>query len=267
MRATLLGSSAAWPIPRPGCDCAQCGEARADPTLRRTRTSTLVEEGGRLLLVDVGPEVLWHFERLGRVAHVDAVVLTHAHPDHVAGLDDLVRGGPPRADGPLPVHVHEAHREALVAMFPRLFARERPPCVFRDWEDGTTLEAGGLTLTGFETGHRAASPTTGVLFSWMEGARTRRLALATDMGDLDPSPPEILRDLDAFVGDGTYLGAGGHGHPGTLRVAAFARAVGARRLAFAHVGHHGLSDLAAQAALAPARLLQDGEALLPLAVG
>jgi hypothetical protein len=43
--------------------------------------------------------------------------------------------------------------------------------------------------------------------------------------------------------------------------------VGARRLAFAHVGHHGLVDLAAQAALAPARLLQDGEALLPLAVG
>jgi phosphoribosyl 1,2-cyclic phosphodiesterase len=217
--------------------------------------------------VDVGPEVLLHFERLGRVPHVDGVILTHGHPDHVAGIDDLVRGGPLRADGPLPVHVHEAHRAALSAAFPRLFSGERAPCAFLDWASGTTLEMGGLTLTGFETGHRAASPTTGVLFSWAEGAVTRRLALATDMGELDPSPREALAHLDAFVGDGTYLGAAGHGHPGTLRVAAFAREVGARRLAFAHVGHHGLADLAAQAALAPARLLQDGEALLPLAVG
>jgi phosphoribosyl 1,2-cyclic phosphate phosphodiesterase len=87
MRVRFLGTSTSYGVPVIGCHCATC--TSPDPRNKRTRASVYIEtdEGARLL-VDSGPEVRMQALREG-VTHVDAVLYTHLHADHTAGVDDL----------------------------------------------------------------------------------------------------------------------------------------------------------------------------------
>src|SRR3712207_472297 len=84
----FLGTGTSTGVPMIGCHCAVCFSS--DPCDRRTRTSVLVSHAGTSVLVDTTPEL-----RVQCLAHrvdcVDAVVYTHAHADHVMGLDDVRR--------------------------------------------------------------------------------------------------------------------------------------------------------------------------------
>src|SRR4051812_3596376 len=88
MKATLtvLGSGTSMGVPTIGCDCAVC--TSADPHDRRTRPSIVVQYGGRNVLIDTTPDFREQAIR-EKIHHVDAVLYTHAHADHVLGLDDL----------------------------------------------------------------------------------------------------------------------------------------------------------------------------------
>jgi phosphoribosyl 1,2-cyclic phosphate phosphodiesterase len=262
VKATLLGTGSAWPIPRPGCHCAQCEEARASPDLVRTRSALYIETGADCILVDCGPDIAFQLERHGGAPRVDAVVITHRHLDHVLGLDDVVHL---RAAGasPLPVHVGEEHREKLAATFSGLLRGPRPRIVFEPWATGVSITRGDVVLEGFETGHRERFATTGVRLDVSVGGAHRRIAYATDMGDVPPSPRASFEGVDLFVGDGTYLGEGGHGHPGTTRVIAMARELGVPRIALTHVGHWQVSEARARAVLGgDVAICRDGDDLL-----
>jgi phosphoribosyl 1,2-cyclic phosphodiesterase len=164
---------------------------------------------------------------------------------------------------PLPVHAPLFHQRRIREIFPHLLREGRERIALRPWEDGTSLAIGGATLVGFETGHRAEFPTIGVLVV----ADGRRVAWATDMGEPPASTTERLAGVDLFVGDATYLGGPGHGHPGTDAVLAFARRIEAKRVALTHVGHVGVPEAEMSARVgADVRLLRDGERL-PVAHG
>lgn len=68
------------------CDCAVC--MSKDPRDERTRSSVLVGSEGRHILIDSGPDLRQQMLR-EKVHHLDAVLLTHEHMDHIAGMDDL----------------------------------------------------------------------------------------------------------------------------------------------------------------------------------
>ena len=85
-RLTFLGTGTSSGIPMIGCDCAVCRSA--DPRDKRLRAAALVEYGGLTILVDAGPDLRWQMLR-ARVRHLDAILLTHNHKDHTAGLDDV----------------------------------------------------------------------------------------------------------------------------------------------------------------------------------
>ena len=86
MRVTVLGCGTSTGVPLIGCDCAVC--TSANPRNRRLRCSVLVETDGRRILIDTGPDL-----RQQALAHairsVDAILYTHAHADHLHGIDEV----------------------------------------------------------------------------------------------------------------------------------------------------------------------------------
>jgi len=85
-RLTVLGSGTSMGVPTVGCSCAVCHSN--DPHDRRTRPSVLIEYDGRVVLIDTTPDFREQAIR-ERIRHIDAVLYTHTHADHILGIDDL----------------------------------------------------------------------------------------------------------------------------------------------------------------------------------
>ena len=88
MKFTFLGTGTSVGVPQIGCRCSVC--TSADPRDKRRRCGAYVRAGDTGFLVDTPPEMREAVIELG-IDRVDAVVLTHAHMDHVAGFDDVRR--------------------------------------------------------------------------------------------------------------------------------------------------------------------------------
>ncbi|MGI4728854.1 MAG: MBL fold metallo-hydrolase [Janthinobacterium lividum] len=86
MRITFLGTGTSQGVPMIACGCAVC--ISDDPRDNRLRSSILVEENGKNVVIDSGPDFRYQMLR-SKVKHLEAVVFTHEHKDHIAGLDDI----------------------------------------------------------------------------------------------------------------------------------------------------------------------------------
>ncbi|MBK9271606.1 MAG: MBL fold metallo-hydrolase [Saprospiraceae bacterium] len=82
----FLGTGTSQGVPVIGCQCVTC--LSTDPQDHRLRTSALVKYGNLHLLIDAGPDLRQQLLK-NKVDRVDAVLITHEHADHTAGLDDL----------------------------------------------------------------------------------------------------------------------------------------------------------------------------------
>lgn len=120
MKATLtvLGSGTSMGVPTIGCDCAVCHSS--DPHDRRTRPSVMIEYDGKVVLIDTTPDFYAQAIR-EQIKHVDAVLYTHTHADHILGIDDLrplsFRHKPNR----LPLYAKPDAAEYLRTMFRYIF--------------------------------------------------------------------------------------------------------------------------------------------------
>lgn len=88
MKIRFLGTGTSVGVPAIGCRCAVC--LSSDPRNRRTRSSIAVEYDGMRLVIDTGPDFRQQMLDAG-IDHLDAVLYTHSHADHVFGFDDLRR--------------------------------------------------------------------------------------------------------------------------------------------------------------------------------
>jgi phosphoribosyl 1,2-cyclic phosphate phosphodiesterase len=178
-----------------GCACDVC--TSADPHDHRTRPSVVIRYGDTQVLVDTTPEL--RLQAIGNHIHrIDAVVFTHAHADHIMGLDDVrrfnyVRGGPldvwadARTHQTLQTCFHYAFREPhpeQKVFRPHLVRREiRHPQSFHigdvAWQPIRLLH-GDLPVLGFRVG---------------------RLAYCTDVSAIPPESYRFLEDLDVLVLD------------------------------------------------------------------
>ena len=88
MKLTFLGTGTSHGVPMIGCDCPVC--TSTDPRNVRTRSSAIIEIDGISVLIDTSPEFRLQVLR-ENVRQIDAILYTHAHADHVFGLDDIRR--------------------------------------------------------------------------------------------------------------------------------------------------------------------------------
>ena len=89
MKITILGTGDTVGTPRVGCDCPVCTGAVKEGK-SRLRTSFLVENEGKSVLIDTSPDLKEQLIRAG-APHIDAVLWTHAHYDHIAGFNEFYR--------------------------------------------------------------------------------------------------------------------------------------------------------------------------------
>lgn len=86
MKITFLGTGTSQGVPVIACGCEVCtSESALD---KRLRVSVLIEIDGKTLVIDAGPDFRYQMLR-SNVKHLDGILITHEHKDHIAGLDDV----------------------------------------------------------------------------------------------------------------------------------------------------------------------------------
>ena len=131
MKLTFLGTGTSHGVPVIACDCAVCKSK--DPHDKRTRSAAYIETSdGHYILIDIGPD--FRFQALREdIRKIDSVLLTHAHADHMYGLDDLrnfscimsKKPDNPQNEKyirpPIPVYTNGTAAQFLKTCFPYLF--------------------------------------------------------------------------------------------------------------------------------------------------
>ena len=243
MRVTLLGTGTSFGVLQIGCRCPTC--TSPDPRDRRTRTAALIETRGKRFLIDTPPELRLQLVAAG-VDHVDTVLFTHGHADHVHGIDDL-RALSVRVGAALPAYGSRATITELIGKFPYIFdptivvpvGTSKPELKAHVLEPGTTTAIAGAPVLALALPHGDQQ---------VFGYRIGPLAYLTDVKVIPDRVIEALKDLDVLVLSAVLS----RPHPLHLSIPeaiAAAQRVGARRTFFTHLTHENTH--AALAAMLP----------------
>lgn len=127
MKITFLGTGTSQGVPVIGCTCETCRSL--DYRDKRLRTSVHIDTGGQSLVIDTGPDFRQQMLRED-VRHLDAVIFTHGHKDHTAGLDD-VRAYNFLQGMDMPVYGHEQVLSQLTREYAYAFEPHRYPGIPR----------------------------------------------------------------------------------------------------------------------------------------
>lgn len=125
MKVTILGSGTSQGVPLITCQCKVCSSN--DPRDNRLRCSILIEHRDQTIVIDTGPDFRQQMLR-AKVKKLDAVVFTHSHKDHIAGMDDI-RAFNYSQKRDMDVYASQDVEEALKREFFYVFMTEKYPGV------------------------------------------------------------------------------------------------------------------------------------------
>lgn len=123
MEIIFLGTGTSTGVPEIGCQCEVC--TSLDPRDQRLRASIAIEIEGKRLLIDCGPDFRWQMIT-HHLYHLDGVLLTHEHYDHVGGLDDLRPFG---REKKVDIYAESIVAEAIQTRLPYVFQDHKYPGV------------------------------------------------------------------------------------------------------------------------------------------
>ena len=125
MKVTFLGTGTSQGVPVIGCKCAVC--ISADEKDNRLRSSVMIEDNNHRVVIDTGPDFRQQMLRLD-IDSLDAIVYTHEHKDHLAGIDD-VRAFNFVQKKKMDLYATIRVQEAILREIPYAFTEEKYPGV------------------------------------------------------------------------------------------------------------------------------------------
>ena len=198
MRVTILGCGASGGVPLIGCDCAVC--ASDNPKNKRTRVSILIEVNGLRILVDTPPDIRMQALR-HNIQSVDAIIYTHAHADHVHGIDD-VRSFNFHKNAAIPVFADAQTLAELQERFAYVFMPPKPeygwfrPALIPHKIEVSTNQPftimDKVRVVPFEQIH-GSSQTTGI--------KIDDFAYSTDVNNLSDKSLQIIENVKLWIVD------------------------------------------------------------------
>lgn len=190
MKITFLGTGTSTGVPVVRCHCETCESA--DPRDKRLRCSALVETEGKCLLIDCGPDLRAQLLN-NHIEHIDALLITHSHYDHVGGIDDM-RPFCHRSKYPFPTFCQADVARDLRARVPYCFREHLYPGVptfnLHDIEAGVPFKAADIKVMPLRVWH-AKLP--------ILGFRIGKLAYITDAKTIPDETYEALQGIDTLV--------------------------------------------------------------------
>ncbi|RJE75140.1 MULTISPECIES: MBL fold metallo-hydrolase [Reichenbachiella] len=189
MKITFLGTGTSQGIPVIACQCEVCSSV--DFRNQRLRSSILIEQEDTCIVVDTGPDFRQQM-LTSRVNHLDAVVFTHEHKDHVAGLDDI-RSFNFKQKRDMPIYGRPTVIDRLKVEFGYAFSEVKYPGVptfeVREIEN-EPFQIGKIKLTPVEVMHYKLP---------VYGFRVGKFAYITDAKTISETEKDKLRNLDVLV--------------------------------------------------------------------
>jgi len=189
LKITLLGTGTSQGVPVIACRCDTC---RSDNTRdKRLRSSVLIEEGNVTVVIDTGPDFRQQMLR-AEVSKLDAILYTHEHRDHIAGLDDI-RAFNFIQKKPMDVYAEERVIRSLNNEFPYVFAERKYPGIPQinvRYIENQKFNINGLMITPIRALHYRLP---------VLGYRIGDFAYITDANYISPEEKEKLKSLKILV--------------------------------------------------------------------
>jgi phosphoribosyl 1,2-cyclic phosphate phosphodiesterase len=232
LKVTFLGTGTSQGVPVIACDCEVCTSLSAYD--KRLRSSILVSSDGTTLVIDSGPDFRYQMLR-HQIQHLDAVVFTHEHKDHIAGMDDI-RAFNYKQQSAMEVYATEQVQHALKREFYYVFSDFKypgVPLVNLNTIHDEAFMVGDIELLPIEVMHYKLP---------VKGFRIKDFTYLTDAKTV--SEEEIAKIKGSKILVINALQKERHISHFTLDEAiAFAELIGAEETYFTHISHKlGLHD-------------------------
>lgn len=226
MKITFLGTGTSCGVPVIGCQCRVCQST--DKKDKRLRCSIMVETEQTRVLVDAGPDFRQQIMPQP-FRKIDGILVTHAHYDHVGGMDDI---RPYCQFGEMNVYADVLAKKGMLEMLPYCFAENRYPGVpqigLHEISAGQSLKIGDISVMPIRIMHGKLP---------ILGFRFGRFAYITDMKSIDDDQLPLLDGFDVLCVNALRFIKPHHSHQLVEDAITFAKRVGAKRTLLTHVCH------------------------------
>lgn len=190
IQITFLGTGTSSGVPMVGCNCEVC--TSTDLKDKRLRTSILIESPATTIVIDTGPDfrqqMLTH-----DVKKLDAVLLTHSHKDHIAGLDD-VRAYNYFQKKPMDIYASDATINRVKTEFDYAFADVKyagvPSIQLHSINEDNLFRIGDLQIVPINVWH---------LYMPVLGFRFGNFTYITDANKIDEASKEKIKGSEILV--------------------------------------------------------------------
>lgn len=257
MRLRFLGTGTSYGVPYIGCKCEVC--TSTDHRNKRLRASILVEDGEGddfvRIMVDTGPDFRQQLLRAD-VDKITAIFWTHAHNDHIIGLDDVR----PLSDrhGYIPAYTNQKTMDRLNNVFDYCFVQDREhggfprvtPHVIEPYE---TVKIGEISVTPLTISHGRA----GDIFAYEFEKGGKRFIYASDCAAIPPKSMKRMKGADVFIVDALRHAA----HPNHFNIEqalAAAKKIGPKQAFFTHITHDLPHEETEATLPSPVKIAYDG---------